>query len=286
MFETTTQTLESRLLATIASRLATRPALVCFSGGIDSTLVLAACVRLGIPTRALLAVSPSLPEAERREAHALAEQIGALVTELATRETDLPAYRANTGDRCYHCKSTLYGVAERLAAEQDLDGVLLNGTHRDDLGDVRPGLRAAEEHGVFSPLLAAGFGKTEVRTLARQWGLANAEKAAAPCLASRFPVGTEVTPERLRQVEQVEDFLRDHGLWPARARWHGEVVRLEIDLHQLGRALVDPLRSELQAAGQAAGFRFVAVDVAGLQSGSLARPIVLQPRSVALPTGG
>lgn len=286
MFETTTQTLESRLLATITSRLGTRPALVCFSGGIDSTLVLAACVRLGIPTRGLLAVSPSLPQAERAEAHVLAEQIGAPLTELTTRETDLPAYRANTGDRCYHCKSTLYGVAERLAAEQDLDGVLLNGTHRDDLGDVRPGLRAAEEHGVFSPLLAAGFGKADVRTLAREWGLANAEKAAAPCLASRFPVGTEVTPERLRQVEQVEDFLRDHGLWPARARWHAEVVRLEIDLRQLGRALQDPLRSELQAAGQAAGFRFVAVDLAGLQSGSLARPIVLRARSASIPNGG
>lgn len=286
MFETGTQTLESRLLASLASRLGTRPALVCFSGGVDSTLVLAACVRLGIPTRALLAVSPSLPEAERAEAHALAERLGAALTELATRETDLPAYRANTGDRCYHCKSTLYGVAERLAAEQDLDGLLLNGTHRDDLGDVRPGLRAAEEHGVFSPLLAAGFRKSEVRALARQWGLPNADKAAAPCLASRFPVGTEVTPERLRQVERVEDFLRLHGLWPARARWHDEVVRIEIDLPQLGRALLDPLRSELQAAGQAAGFRFVAVDLAGLQSGSLARPIVLRPRRPATPSAG
>lgn len=265
--------LESPFLDLLRTRVERRRALVCFSGGIDSTVVLAACVRAGLETLALLAVSPSLPQAERAEAHALAAGIGAALQELATNETDLEAYRANTGDRCYHCKSTLYGAAEAEAAKQGLEGVLLNGTQLDDLGDVRPGLRAASEHAVFSPLLEAGFRKEQVRALAHHWGLPNADKAAAPCLASRFPVGTEVTPERLRQVEQVEDFLRANGLWPARARWHESVVRLEIERELMHRALEEPLRTELERACWRAGFRFVALDLAGIQSGSLARSI-------------
>lgn len=266
--------IESRLLDLLRTRVGPRRALVCFSGGVDSTLVLAACVRAGLDALALLAVSPSLPQAERAEAHALAGQLGAMLMELPTHETDLPAYRANAGDRCYHCKSTLYGVAEAASRRQQIEGVLLNGTQLDDLGDVRPGLRAASEHDVFSPLLEAGFHKEDVRALARHWGLANADKAAAPCLASRFPVGTEVTPERLKQVEQVEDFLRTHGLWPARARWHDSVVRLEIERDLMRRVLEEPLRTDLERACWRAGFRFVAIDLAGIQSGSLAKAIV------------
>lgn len=265
--------LETRLLASVTRAAAGRRALVCFSGGVDSTLVLAACVRAGLPTRALLAVSPSLPRAERAEAHRLAADLGAELEELATLETDLPGYRANAGDRCYFCKSTLYGVAEAMAAGHGEDGVLLNGTQLDDLGDVRPGLKAASEHAVKSPLLEAGFNKEAVRRLARAWGLANADKAAAPCLASRFPVGTEVTPERLKQVEAMEDFLRENGLWPARARWHDSVVRLELEPEAMVRAMAEPLRTELERAAWRAGFRFAAVDLGGLQSGSLARAI-------------
>ncbi len=265
--------LESKLLEWVQSRVGKGRALVCFSGGVDSTLVLAACVRTGLDTLALLAVSPSLPQAERAEAHALAGQMGAELRELQTHETDLPAYRANAGDRCYHCKSTLYGAAEAEATRQGLEGILLNGTQLDDLGDVRPGLLAASEHDVFSPLLEAGFRKAEVRALARHWGLSNADKAAAPCLASRFPVGTEVTPERLKQVEAVEDFLRAKALWPARARWHESVVRLEIERDVMHRALEEPLRTELERACWRAGFRFVALDLAGIQSGSLAKAL-------------
>jgi len=265
--------LESSLLDLLRIRAGSRRALVCFSGGVDSTLVLAASVRAGLDTLALLAVSPSLPQAERAEAHALAAQLGVELQELPTNETDLPAYRANAGDRCYHCKSTLYGAAEAEAGKQNLAGLLLNGTQMDDLGDVRPGLRAASEHEVFSPLLEAGFHKEDVRILARHWGLANADKPAAPCLASRFPVGIEVTPERLRQVEQVEDFLRANGLWPARARWHESVVRLEIERELMNRTLEEPLRTELERACWRAGFRFVAVDLAGIQSGSLAKTL-------------
>jgi len=265
--------LATRLLDAVGRATGGRTALVCFSGGVDSTLVLAACLRAGLPTRALLAVSPSLPQAERAEAHRLAADLGVALEELETRETDLEGYRANAGDRCYFCKSTLYGVAEALAAERREDGVLLNGTQLDDLGDVRPGLKAAAEHAVKSPLLDAGFNKAAVRTLATAWGLANAHKAAAPCLASRFPVGTEVTPERLRQVEAMEDFLRSKGLWPARARWHESVVRLELEAEAMARALAEPLRTELERAAWRAGFRFAAVDLGGIQSGSLAKAL-------------
>lgn len=265
--------LEARLLAATARAAAGRRARVCFSGGVDSTLVLAACLRAGLDTKALLAVSPSLPRAERAEAHRLAAELGAELEELETRETELEGYRANAGDRCYHCKSSLYGVAEALAAARGEDGVLMNGTQLDDLGDVRPGLKAAREHAVKSPLLDAGFDKAAVRALARAWGLSNADKAAAPCLASRFPVGTEVTPERLGQVEAMEDVLRAKGLWPARARWHESVVRLELAPEAMLPAMQEPLRTELERAAWRAGFRFVAVDLGGIQSGSLARAL-------------
>ncbi len=265
--------LESRLLDAVRRAAEGRRAYVCFSGGVDSTLVLAACLRAGLPTTALLAVSASLPQAERAEAHHLAARLGAELEELPTNETDNPDYRANAGDRCYFCKSTLYGFAEALAASRGLDGVLMNGTHLEDLGDVRPGLRAAKEHEVASPLVDAAFDKARVRSLARHWGLPNADKAASPCLASRFPVGTEVTPERLAQVEQVEAFLRGRGLWPARARWHDLIVRIELEQQLMPRALEEPLRTELERAAWRAGFRFVTLDLAGLQSGSLAKAL-------------
>jgi len=277
--EMDTSALESRLIQTVRAKSAGRRALVCFSGGVDSTLVLAACIKAGLETKALLAVSPSLAREERAEAHALAGFLGAELDELATDETDLPGYRANAGDRCYWCKSTLYGVAEKAAAELGLEGVLMNGTQLEDLGDVRPGLQAAKEHGVVSPLVDAGFDKAAIRVLARHWGLPNADKAAAPCLASRFPVGTEVTPERLKQVEAVESFLRTKGLWPARARWHDSVVRVELDAALAPRCFEEPLRTELERAAWRAGFRFVAVDLGGVQSGSLAKRIASEPAS-------
>ena len=148
------------------------------------------------------------------------------------------------------------------------------GTHVDDLGEHRPGLQAAMERGVVAPLVDAGFNKSDVRALARRWNLSNAEKPAAPCLASRVPVGIEVTPERLAQIEAVEEFLRLHDIWPARARWHETVVRLEIPAEMFERVVTDPLREELRRACRKAGFKFVALDLGGLQSGSLSLPLV------------
>ncbi len=266
--------LEERLIAAIRVAARDRIAYVCYSGGIDSTLVLAASVRAGIETVALLGVSPSLAAAEREDAHRIANEIGALVEEVETNEMDLAGYRANAGDRCYHCKSALYDTVQALAATRNSEEVIFVGTHVDDLGEHRPGLQAAIERGVMAPLVDAGFTKADVRTLAREWKLSNAEKPAAPCLASRVPVGTEVTAERLAQIEAVESFLRMHDIWPARARWHESVVRLEIPPGMFERVVTDPLREELRRACKKAGFKFVALDLGGLQSGSLSLPLV------------
>jgi uncharacterized protein len=266
--------LEQKLLDAVRSAARDRVAYVCFSGGIDSTVVLAASVRAGVDTIALLGVSPSLAASERADAHRIASEIGARVEEVETNEMDLAGYRNNAGDRCYYCKSALYDTVQALAATRNSDEVIFVGTHVDDLGEHRPGLQAAMERGVVAPLVDAGFSKADVRALAREWKLSNAEKPAAPCLASRVPVGIEVTPERLTQIETVEEFLRLNDIWPARARWHEGVVRLEIPVEMFERVVTDPLRGELRRACRKAGFKFVALDLGGLQSGSLSLPLV------------
>jgi uncharacterized protein len=266
--------LDSRLIASIRAAAGERVAYVCYSGGIDSTVVLAASVRAGIETVALLGVSASLAAAERDDAHRIANEIGARVEEIETNEMELEGYRANAGDRCYFCKSALYDTVQALAATRGSDEVIFVGTHVDDLGEHRPGLQAAMERGVVAPLVDAGFNKADVRALARLWNLSNAEKPAAPCLASRVPVGIEVTPEKLAQIEAVEEFLRINDVWPARARWHESVVRLEIPAAMFERVVTDPFRGELRRACRKAGFNFVALDLGGLQSGSVSLPLV------------
>ncbi len=266
--------LEARLISAIRGTARDRVAYVCYSGGIDSTLVLAASVRADVETVALLGVSPSLATAEREDAHRIAKEIGVRVEEVETNEMELAGYRANAGDRCYHCKSALYDTVQALAATRNSEEVIFVGTHVDDLGEHRPGLQAAMERGVVAPLVDAGFNKADVRALARQWKLSNAEKPAAPCLASRVPVGVEVTPERLAQIEAVESFLRLHDVWPARARWHESVVRVEIPPDLFERVVTEPLRGDLRRACRKAGFKFVALDLGGLQSGSLSLPLV------------
>ncbi|HKN58409.1 MAG TPA: ATP-dependent sacrificial sulfur transferase LarE [Gemmatimonadaceae bacterium] len=266
--------LEDRLISAVRAAARDRVAYVCYSGGIDSTIVLAASVRAGVETIALLGVSPSLAAAERVDAHRIAAEIGARVEEVETNEMELAGYRANAGDRCYYCKSALYDTVLALAATRNADEVIFVGTQVDDLGEHRPGLQAAMERGVVAPLVDAGFGKAEIRSLARQWNLSNAEKPAAPCLASRVPVGIEVTQERLGQIEAVEEFLREHEIWPARARWHESVVRIEVAPEMFERVTSEPLRDELRRACRKVGFKFVALDLGGLQSGSVSLPLV------------
>ncbi|MFN2637377.1 MAG: ATP-dependent sacrificial sulfur transferase LarE [Gemmatimonadaceae bacterium] len=266
--------LEQKLISAIRAATGNRTAYVCYSGGVDSTVVLAGCVRAAVPTVALLGVSPSLARAEREDAHRIAGEIGVRVEEIETNEMALESYRRNSGDRCYYCKSALYDTVQVLALERRAAGVIFVGTHTDDLGEHRPGLQAAMERGVVAPLVDAGLDKSAVRLLARHWNLSNADKPAAPCLASRMPVGSEVRPERLRQIEAVEEFLRINHVWPARARWHDTIVRLEIPPELFERITSDPLRSALRRECRKAGFKFVALDLGGLQSGSLSLPLV------------
>jgi len=266
--------LENRLIDAVHAAAGGRVAYVCYSGGVDSTVVLAASVRAGVETIALLGVSPSLAAAERADAQRIALEIGVRVEEVETNEMELAGYRANAGDRCYYCKSALYDTVLALAATRNAYEVIFVGTHTGDLGEHRHGLQAAMERGVIAPLVDAGFGKEDVRALARRWKLSNAEKPAAPCLASRLPVGTEVDSEKLRQIETVEAFLRDHDVWPARARWHDTVVRIEVSPEMFERVTSDPLRGDLRRACRKAGFRFVALDLGGLQSGSVSLPLV------------
>lgn len=245
-----------------------RSVLVAYSGGLDSAFVLAVAHEVLGAERcvALTAVSPSLPAREREDAVRIAARLGARHELVESHEIHDPRYAANPADRCFHCKSELYSITSRRVRELGLDTVI-NGTNLDDLGDYRPGLEAAANAGVRSPLVEAGLRKDEVRELARALGLDCWDKPAAACLSSRIPHGTSVTPERLRQIEQLEDALHALGLRQLRVRYHGEVARIEVAQAELERAFAQ--RAAIDRAGKAAGFTFVALDLAGYKTGSL-----------------
>lgn len=242
--------------------------LVCYSGGVDSAYVLAvATAELGPRAVALTAVSPSLAPFEREEAVAVARALGADHRLVESHEIDDPDYRKNASDRCFHCKSELYRIAAAKRAEWGL-AAIVNGTNVDDLGDYRPGLEAAREAGVVSPLVDAGFAKADVRAAAAAVGLSIWDKPAAACLSSRIPYGTEVTRERLAQIGGFEAELRALGFRRVRVRWHGEVARIEVEREDLERAAGSPTREAMVAAGKRFGFAYVTLDLAGYRMGS------------------
>lgn len=242
--------------------------LVCYSGGIDSALVLAvAHEQLGSRAVGMTAVSPSLPAAEQDEATRFARAIGAQHRLVESHELERAGYAANQGDRCFHCKTELYEIAERKRVEWGLASIA-NGTNLDDLGDHRPGLEAARLAGVRSPLLDAGLRKADVRELARELGLALWDKPAAACLSSRLPYGTAVTRERLAQVGGMEAAVRALGFRQLRVRWHDTIARVEVPLEDLPRLLEPGTREAVLAAGRQHGFTYVTVDLAGYRTGS------------------
>ncbi|WP_141844826.1 asparagine synthase-related protein [Humibacillus xanthopallidus] len=250
---------------------------VAFSGGVDSGLLLALAVRaLGTPrVVAVIGVSPSLAADERRGAHDVAAHIGASVVEVATHEGDNPAYRANGPDRCFHCKDELFTrISDDVARAHGLTAVAYGENADDARRPDRPGSRAATEHGVLRPLADAGLTKADVRALARALGLPNADKPAAPCLASRIPHFSVVDPAKLAQVEQLEAAVRSLGFDDCRVRHHDQVARIELSEPDLARSMAAPVRAALHEAGRAAGFAFVAVDVSGIQSGAFTLPLV------------
>lgn len=246
--------------------------LVCYSGGTDSALVLAVAHALrGANAVGMTAVSPSLAPSERDDAITLAREIGARHELVASSEIDDERYAQNGADRCFHCKSELYRVAEKKQAEWGL-AAIMNGTNTDDLGDYRPGLEAAKNAGVRSPFVEAGLGKAEVRRLAALMGLRVWDKPAAACLSSRLPYGTRVTRERLEQIATFEASLRALGLRQVRVRWHGlpddrgAFARVEVEKGELAAAFEQ--REGIVEAGKRAGFLYVTLDLEGYRVGS------------------
>jgi uncharacterized protein len=250
---------------------------VAYSGGVDSALV-AALAGDGLGERALAVtgVSPALAPHLRREAIAQARWLGLRHRELATAELADPAYAGNPEDRCYACKRELHRLLAPIAAAAE-GAQVLDGVNRDDLGDHRPGIRAAREFGVLSPLAEAGIDKAGVRQLSRALGLPWWDKPAQPCLASRFPYGEPISAPRLARVAAAEDWLRQRGFPELRVRSQGETARIEIPAAGLPAALErlarGDLRPELVAAFTGLGFRAVALDLEGLVSGKLNRDL-------------
>jgi pyridinium-3,5-biscarboxylic acid mononucleotide sulfurtransferase len=247
--------------------LAGRQCIVAFSGGVDSAVV-AKAGTLSTSIELLLATgdSPSLARQELRDAQTIAELIGATHLLVSPAEHQNSDYQRNDGKRCYHCKSHLFATLR----SQFPQAVIVTGTNADDLNDYRPGLQAANENHVRSPLAELGYDKTTVRQLAKFWGLHIADKPASPCLASRIAYGVEVTVERLDRIEKAEVLLREIGMVEFRVRLHaGELARIEVTPDQIVRLASELERGRLVTELKALGFRFVTLDLAGFSSGSL-----------------
>jgi uncharacterized protein len=241
--------------------------LVAYSGGVDSTLLaFTANAVLGDGCLSVLAVSDTYPESECAYARKVATQLGIPLIEVETHELIDPQFRTNAPDRCYHCKGELFGLLRTVAANRGLKHVA-DGSNVDDLGDHRPGSRAARELGVVSPLQDAGMTKDDIRQIARMLTLPNWDKPSMACLASRFPYGQEITEAGLQSVASAEDSLRQLGLRQFRVRAHGDVARIEVDPSEMERAW--EMRESVASAVRDAGFTFVAQDLEGYRSGSL-----------------
>jgi pyridinium-3,5-biscarboxylic acid mononucleotide sulfurtransferase len=253
---------------------------VAFSGGADSALLAwTAADVLGERALAVTAVSPSLAPEEEADCAALAAEWGLRWRALPTEELADPAYAVNDGERCYHCKKELMAVVGPVAAAEGAAVAL--GVNVDDLGDHRPGQRAAAEAGAVFPLVDAGLTKADVRRVSREVGLRTWDKPAAACLASRVPYGTPVTFRVLDEVARAESGLRWLGFRALRVRHHGDVARVELPLDELEAALVR--RDEVVAAVRAAGYRYVTLDLEGLRSGNLNDALLTNPATPGRP---
>ncbi len=244
---------------------------VAFSGGVDSAFLLKVAMdALGDRCHAVTAVSPTMARSEIQGASELAAQLGLGNRHhvVQSHELEVPGFTDNPTHRCALCKTELMDVAGPIAAKLG-DAPIVLGTNIDDLHDVRPGIAAARDRGAYMPMVEAGLTKPEIRELSRKLGLPTWDKPQLACLSSRFPYGTKITPERLRQVDGFEDGLRGLGFKQLRVRFHDTIARLEIDNEDLARVVEPGIRERIVALGKQLGFSYVALDLAGFRSGSL-----------------
>ena len=246
-----------------------RSVMVAFSGGVDSSFVLrVAHDTLDARVLALTTTSPTMPDDDRRNAMAIAQALGVRHVMVESNELEIAGYARNPLNRCYLCKHNLFSVCEEKARELGIE-TIVDGLNLDDLHDYRPGIRAAAEMHVRHPLVEAELTKAEIRDLSRSLGLPTWDRPASPCLSSRFPYGTQITIEALRQVEGGEQVLRSFGFSVARVRYHGEVARIEVEASEIARMLDASIREAVDRELKKIGFRFVALDLRGFRSGSL-----------------
>ena len=246
-----------------------RSVMVAFSGGVDSSFVLrVAHDTLDERVLALTTTSPTMPDDDRRNAMAIAQALGVRHVMVESNELEIAGYARNPLNRCYLCKHNLFSVCEEKARELGIE-TIVDGLNLDDLHDYRPGIKAAAEMHVRHPLVEAELTKAEIRDLSRSLGLPTWDRPASPCLSSRFPYGTQITIEALRQVEGGEQVLRSFGFSVARVRYHGEVARIEVEASEIARMLDASIREAVDRELKKIGFRFVALDLRGFRSGSL-----------------
>ena len=251
--------------------------IVAFSGGVDSSyLAWVATQVLGRAAYCITADSPSYPDHHRQLAVRIARNFQLHHEFVRTSEIDRPEYRANPVNRCYYCKSELYDVLSRLAANRGV-AVVVDGSNADDRSDYRPGRKAAREFGVRSPLDEADLTKSDIRELSRRAGLPTWDEPASACLSSRIPYNSEVTPEKLRMIERAEAVLRELGFRVCRVRHHDTVARLEIGEDELSRALVHGTRERIVRELRAIGYQHVTIDLQGYRMGSLNEGVPLRP---------
>ncbi len=249
-------------------------ALVAFSGGIDSTFVLKAALDALGKARvlAITAVSAAVPQRERAEAERIARELGATHRFVDSNEIERPGYVAIGVDRCFHCKSELYSILSHVSQSEGWSFVA-NGANTDDQGDHRPGMQAAADASVRSPLIETEFSKNEIRAMAKELGLRIWDKPASPCLSSRIPYNSPVTPKKLSQVEAAEECLRGFGLREFRVRHHDRIARIELRVEEMPLLLQPDVREAVVRELRAIGFLYVSLDLGGFQSGSLNRVI-------------
>ncbi len=245
-------------------------AVLAFSGGVDSSFLLKAMQISGIKALAVTSASETVPERQLRYASEFAGLAGVSHRVIRTDEISNEMFVRNAPDRCFHCKDELFGKLRRIAEEEGCRFVF-DGNNADDLLDYRPGRRAAEKHGVRSPLAECGFTKLEIREVSRGLGLSGWDRPSSPCLSSRFPYGRRITPDALRRVEKSEDFLRNLGLKEVRVRDNGDSARIEVSEEEIQWLLATENRRAVVEAMKSFGYLFVSLDLEGYRSGSMNR---------------